>query len=150
MYADVTLKADEFKSIHNALWQIQYNNKADVTEQVELIRAALEDCYRQDRDAANQLYDYYETVRKQLGLEARWSITKVRHLHEIHPYNDVRTVTYINHWGEGEVVVPVTGCTWAALYVAADAAIRDSGDGHHVFIEEFKQVGDTLVLQTGS
>ena len=39
------------------------------------------------------------------------------------------------------------------LYVAANAAIRDSGDMHHTYIENFKPSKDdvlTLVLTTGS
>ena len=40
MYTDVTLKASDFSKIHNALWQLQYNN-GDMTEQVEIIREAL-------------------------------------------------------------------------------------------------------------
>ena len=67
MYTDVTLKADDFKTIHNALWQLQYNN-GDLTEQVEAIREALKECYEQDREAANRLYAHYESVRKDLGL----------------------------------------------------------------------------------
>jgi len=150
MYTDVTLKADDFKTIHNALWQLQYNS-GDLTEQVEAIREALKECYAQDREAANRLYAHYESVRKDLGLTARWSITDVKDLSESHPYKNARTVTYKDHWGDNrDVVVPVNGLTWAALYVAANAAIRDSGDDHHAFIEAFKQDGDTLMLVTGS
>ena len=150
MYTDVTLKADDFKAIHNALWQLQYNN-GDLTEQVEAIREALKDCYTQDREAANRLYTHYESVRKDLGLTARWSIIEAKDLSESHPYKNARTVTYKDHWGDNrDVVVPINGFTWAALYVAANAAIRDSGDEHHAFIEAFKQDGETLVLVTGS
>lgn len=149
MYTDVTLKAEDFTKIHNALWSLQYN-KGDVTEQVEVIRNALKDCYAQDLAAGKRLSDHYDRVREDLGLEARWSITGVKNLSERYPHEGVETVTYKDHWGDSPVVVPVNGLTWAALYVAANAAIRDSGDAHHIFIEGFKQVGNTLVLTTGS
>ena len=156
MYTDVTLKADDFTKIHNALWQLQYNN-GDVTEQVEIIRNALTDCYEQDQAASRRLYDHYESVRKELGLTSIWSMSEVKNLSEPYTYTNVRTVTHKDHWGEtedgqdvGPVVVPINGNTWAALYVAANAAIRDSGDRHHCYIEGFRQVGDTLELVTGS
>jgi hypothetical protein len=157
MYTDVTLKADDFSKIHNALWQLQYGNEPNVEAQVEIIRAALKDCYEQDMAAGQRLMDHYNQVKKDLGLDAIWSITEVKNLSEPFTYTNVRTVTYKDHWGEteegediGPVVVSINGNTWAALYVAANAAIRDSGDAHHIFIEGFKQVGNTLVLTTGS
>jgi hypothetical protein len=70
---------------------------------------------------------------------------------DLHPYVGVETLTHKDHWGEnGDVVVPINGKSWAALYVAANAAICDSGDQHHVFIEGFRKVGNTLLLNTGS
>lgn len=150
MYTDVTLKASDFSKIHNALWELQYNG-GNVTEQVEVIRQALEDCYKQDMDAGQRLMDHYEKVKTMLGLTTTWSITEVDNLSNPHPYEGVETVTYKDHWGDiGTVEVPINGTSWAALYVAANDAIRDSGDEHHIFIEGFRQVGNTLVLSTGS
>ena len=156
MYTDVTIKSDDFKAIHNALWQLQYN-EGNVEEQVEVIRKALNDAYEQDRKASDDLYNHYLTVKTDLGLDAVWSMYEVKNLSDTHTYEGIKTVTYKDHWGEtedgediGPVVVKVNGTTWAALYVAANAAIRDSGDKHHVFVEGFEQVGDTLRLITGS
>ena len=150
MNCDVTVKASDFSKIHNALWHIQYNN-GNVTEQIEVIRAALQDAYAQEDKASRIKSDHYGQVKKELGLDAIWSIYEVNNLSDTHTYQGVTTVTYKNHWGErGDVVVPVNGLTWAALYVAANAAIRESGDEHHVFIEGFQQVDDTLILVTGS
>lgn len=156
MYTDVTIKADDFKTIHNALWQLQYN-EGNVEEQVEVIRNALKDAYQQDAKAADALYSHYLTVKTDLGLDAIWSMYEVKNLSEPFTYTNVRTVTHKDHWGQtedgediGPVVVPINGNTWAALYVAANAAIRDSGDSHHCYIEGFRQVGDTLELVTGS
>lgn len=35
MYADVTLKAKDFETIHNALWQLQYGHAINVDNVVE-------------------------------------------------------------------------------------------------------------------
>ena len=153
MIADtVTLTGEEFKTIHNALWQIQYGNGPDVEAQVEIIREALKGCYEQDQKAFRIKNDHYNHVRRELGLDAIWSIYEVNDLSQPHPYKDVVTVTYESHWGEDErmVVRNIMGNTYAALYVAANACIRDSGDSHHLFIEGFRQVDNTLVLFTGS
>lgn len=79
---------------------------------------------------------------------------EVNDLSERHPYESATSVIYTDHWGDADAVrVPINGLTWAALYVAANAAIRDSGDTHHVYIENFKPAKDdasVLVLTTGS
>lgn len=149
MNCDVTLKAEEFKTIHNALWAIQYGNK-DVEQQIEIIRGALKGAYDQEGAAFDRKSEHFSSVKNELGLRTIWSIYEVENLGEPHPFEGIATVTYKDHWGKNPVVKPVNGLTYAALYVAADAAIRDSGDEHHVFIEQFKQVGDTLLLTTGS
>jgi len=149
MYTDVTIKADDFKAIHNALWSLQYGN-GDLTAQVEVIRNSLKDAYEQDRKVSDDRYKHYATVKTDLGLDAIWSIYEVKDLNERHTYKNVKTMTYKDNWGGDAFSVPINGFTWADLYVAANAAIRDSGDEHHVYIEGFEQVGDTLLLITGS
>jgi hypothetical protein len=62
-------------------------------------------------------------------------------------------VVYRNHWGKNPVSCSINGATWAALWVAANACIRDSGDDHHIFIEDFRpdpEDARTLLLSTGS
>jgi len=94
--------------------------------------------------------DHYNAVQESLGLTAVWSIYEVNNLSESHPYRGVKTVTYESHQGPKPVVKGISGTSWAALYTAANACIVDSGDNHHVFIEDFTVRGDTLVLSTGS
>jgi hypothetical protein len=151
MNCDVTLTADEFKTVHNALWTLQYGN-GDVKEQVEIIRAALSNAYDQERDASDRKYDHYQQVKKELGLDAIWSIYEVDNLSERHPFEGATKVIY-RAFDSGDQEVAINGSTWAALYVAGNALIRDSGDNHHVFIEQFKQSSinpEILFMTTGS
>lgn len=159
MNCSPTLTADEFKDLHNALCELRYIRsdmehsmvKIDRVEDViARFEQALAGAYQQDNDAFSTKSDHYDEVRKGLGLTAIWSIYEVDNLSEPHPFGDVTTVTYETHWGPKPVVKGIAGRTWAALYTAANACIRDSGDDHHVFIEDFKVRGDTLVLSTGS
>ena len=146
----VTLTAKEFETIHNALWYLGQVDKPEVQSLVEEIRGALKGAYEQEQAIKDRRYDHYSQVKQDLGLDAIWSVTEVDNLSEPHPYEGVKYVTYKRFWGEGVVTQAIHGNTWAALYVAANACIRDSGDDHHVFIEDFRKSGDTLLLTTGS
>jgi hypothetical protein len=103
-----------------------------------------------DETTFDRQYDHFHKVREELGLDTIWSIYEVADLNERHPYEGAKYVSYKDHWGNGVVTQAINGNTWAALYVAANACIRDSGDEHHVFIEDFRKSGDTLLLTTGS
>ena len=97
-------------------------------------------------------FDYYSQVREDLGLTAVWSIYEVDNLSERHPFEGATKVIY-RAYGSGDHSVAITGTTWAALYVAANQLIRDSGDGHHIYIESFKQSSidpEILFVSTGS
>ena len=146
----VTLTAKEFETIHNALWYLGQIDKPEVQSLVEDIRGALKGAYEQERQASDRKYDHYDQVKTDLGLTTTWSITEVDNLNDNHPYLGAKYVSYKDHWGNGVVTQAINGNTWAALYVAANACIRDSGDQHHVYIEDFRKSGDTLLLTTGS
>jgi hypothetical protein len=149
MYCDVTLTANEFKEIHNTLWELQYKGMtADVG--AARIRAALKGAYEQEDADFKRRREHYDSVMEDLGLDAIWSVYEVADLNAPHPFAGAKTVLYRDHWGDNPVSVEINGLTWAALYVSANAAIRDSGDEHHVFIEQFTQSGDELILSTGS
>jgi hypothetical protein len=82
-----------------------------------------------------------------------WSIYEVEDLGQPHPYKGAMQICYRDHWGDEPVFRAITGTTWADLYAAADRAILESGDQHHIFIERFKPNPAEplqLILQTGS
>jgi hypothetical protein len=146
----VTLTAKEFEAIHNVLWYLGQIDKPEVQKLVEELRGALNGAYEQERQIKDRRYDHYSQVKTDLGLDTIWSVTEVDNLSDNHPYEGAKYVSYKDHWGNGVVTQAINGNTWAALYVAANACIRDSGDEHHVYIEDFRKSGDTLLLTTGS
>ena len=98
-------------------------------------------------------YDHYDSVKTELGLRSRWSIYEVENLADRHPFENADRVVYKDHWGNKTVSASIQGLTWAALFRAADACIRNSGDEHHIYIEQFQPSKDdprTLILSTGS
>ena len=163
MNCNPTLTADEFKTIHNALCDLDhvkqtledilskdlYIKLAKATSQ---IREGLANAYEQDNKSFENKSDHYDQVRKELGLTTVWSIYEVDNLSERHPFEGVTKVVY-QAYGSGDHEVAINGGTWAALYVAANALIRDSGDDHHIYIESFKQSSinpEILFVATGS
>lgn len=165
MNTSPTITAEDFKTIHNALCEmrsvyetIQGVVREPITDKlasaIREMETGLKDAYEQDNKAFDDKYEHYNDVRNQLGLDhAVWSIFEVNNLSDRHPFEDADRVVYKDHWGEKPVSCSINGSTWAALYIAANACIRDSGDAHHVFIEQFKPAKDdlrTLVLSTGS
>ena len=160
-----TLSADEFRTIHNAVCdldslvaRLEEVLKPELHERLaqarDRIRQGLAGAYRQDHEAFDRKGQHYTNVKAELGIRGSdWSIYEVDNLSDRHPFEGADRVVYIDHWGEQPVQCSINGLTWAALWVAANACIRDSGDDHHTFIEAFRPSKDdprTLVLSTGS
>lgn len=152
MYCDVTITAEDFKTIHNTLWELEYKGLSGA-EGAARIRAALNEAYAQDNSAFDRKWEHYHRVREEYGLQTTWSVYEVEDLFQQHAYPGAAYVIYDQHWGDSEVVRAIDGNTWVDLYRAADAAILASGDQHHCFIEHFEPVADKphhLRLTTGS
>ena len=143
----VTLKGEDFKVLHNTLWELGNINDDRVQALVERIRTvALKDAYAQDNDQFESKMDYYREFQQDNGLETIWSIYELP-IHGFlrdHPYPSDAFVVYKDEhcaiWGQ----------TWADVYRAADQCIRNSGDLHHCFIENFELWGKEVRLTTGS
>jgi len=96
-------------------------------------------------------FNYYETVREELGLRAIWSIYEIDNLSDRHPYEGVKFLTY-NDFSGKDITVEINGLTYAALFVAANAVLTRANT-HHNYIEAFEQnyyYPEVLVLHTGS
>ena len=165
MNVSPTITADDFKTIHNAVCDLDSvcQHLEDVlkpelylklVKAKNKIREGLADAYDQDHKAFSRKSRHFDAVKAELGLKnSEWSIYEVDNMSDRHPFEGADRVVYKNHWGSEPVQCYVNGLTWAALWVAADACIRDSGDEHHVFIEQFEPSNDdprTLILSTGS
>ena len=161
MNCSPTLTVEEFKKVHNALCELRSIRGrledvvhpalfARLNQAVSDIEGGLEGAYEQDGNSFETKSTHYNTVAEELGLTTVWSIFEVDDLNSKYSFEGVEEVVYKAHWGPKPVHVQINGLTWAALFVAANAAIRDSGDNHHTFIEHFTQSGNQLILSTGS
>jgi hypothetical protein len=158
----VTLSGQDFKTIHNTLCDLRNivqrmersMIKIDEFERIiEGFEQGLSDAYAQDDSIFDRKHDYYMEFRRENGLGSIWSIYELP-VHGFilnHIYPSDAFVVYRDHWGDNEDMhYPVLGPTWGDVYRAADLAIRNSGDEHHVFIEGFQVKGNELRLTTGS
>lgn len=161
MQVGVTLTPEEFTKLHNALCHLsnsanavaQLGHEKDaeaIAEEVEVIRALLKPAYDADEKEFTKRLEHFRAEGAEFDAATAWSMYEVEDLNTESTFPEAKSVTYKSHWGGHTPVVPLTGTTWLHLFIAADAAIRQSGDMHHIYIEAFTQEGDTLILHTGS
>lgn len=100
--------------------------------------------------------DHFMDFMDEHGLVSYWSCYGLGiRMDQRTPFEvEGKTVVYKVHWGDKEVRHKIEGPTWGDVYIAADRCIRESGDDHHVFIEnldenEFDENGE-MELFTGS
>ena len=144
MNTSVTLTAEEFTRIHNALC---FAPSRGLEATVDAIREALAGAYAQEEQDFDRKMDYYRRFKEDNKLETIWSMYELEEhgFLKDHPYTSDAFVCY-----QGQHV-PVFGNTWGDIYRAADWAIRNSGDDHHIYIEAFElRNGNELHLVTGS
>ena len=161
MNCSPTLTAGEFKDLHNGLCEVRavFRSMEGVVSQNllgraedawKLIEKALANAYAADEKIAAKRDSHYNEISDKNDFKSIWSVYEVEDLNA--PFAGAAThVLYKDHWGKKEVSVPINGNTWVDLWRAADTAIKQSGDNHHIFIEAFIP-GDegVLVLSTGS
>lgn len=153
----VTLRGEDFRTVHNTLCDLRTvqqrltgvisNDLADQLQGVILgFEQGLRNAYEQDEAQFDSKMDYYSDFKSENGLRSIWSVYDLpaHGFLSDHPFSSDAFVVYQGHH------VPVYGSTWGDVYRAADRAIELSGDGHHIFIEHFEQVGNELRLTTGS
>lgn len=165
MHCDVTLAANEFKQVHNALCSLRSVRETldgvvrepIVDKLAKVIRdmeQGLKGAYEQESKDFDRRSKHYDSVKEDLGIRgSEWSVYEVSDLNEAHPFEGATVVSYKDHWGEKPVQSLINGRTWSALWIAANACIRDSGDQHHIFIERFRRSEEdpkVLFLSTGS
>jgi hypothetical protein len=161
MDCDVTLTAAEFSKAHNAMFYLESSVAAlkntihpdhlkTLTTSIEQLREAFAGAYAQeDRSFRKKSAHYDEIAEKNGFVTSSWSMREADDLTQPHPWQGAKVVSYPNNWGL-PTEFAIEGKTWVDLWRAAELCIAFSGDKHHIFIENFTPVGDTLVLSTGS
>lgn len=158
MHTNVTLRAQDFRDLHNALCDLRsvrdgQSDPAELGSVVQRLEQSLADAYGQERRDFDTKSNHYQQVREAQGFQAIWSLFEVNDLMARHPWDGATHVVYGRHWGSEPVTVSIPGPRWVDLYDAANQAILLSGDCHHVYVEAFKPLANNsrqLEMTTGS
>lgn len=159
-----TINHIEFEKIHNGLGDLRrsiYDLEqtlhpellAKLTKSLELVSTGFAGVRAQESEASMNRHDHYEDVRISQGFRSVWSEYSVNNLNDQHTLGKNAKIHYRDHWGDRDFTLPVEGDTWLAVYLVAEKLINDSGDDHHIFIEDFLQSKDDpelYFLRTGS
>ena len=98
---------------------------------------------------------YFDKIKTDSCFKSIWSIYEISSIYELSNL-EAENLVYKDHWGDERaiIIIPLPGgnLKWWDLWSAANKAIIESGDTHHVFIEDFQKSkdGKTLFLRTGS
>ncbi len=103
---------------------------------------------KDDFDAKNELY---KSVAKENGFRhSIWSIYAVTDFAQI-PFPNATKLMYEYYDSDDPLEIPLSrNSSYLDLWKAAEIAIQKSKDEHHIFIENFVEDGEVLILETGS
>lgn len=144
---DVTLKAQDFSTVHNALCSLRsiecnlrdvIGGDSELAKAIESFEAGLRNAYDESTDQTSSKMEYWNEIQSRHGFVGIWSNFKIPARSFIRrQHTDITNVVYKDINGE-QFAVSIEGDSILDLYRAANEAIVKSGDMHHVFIESFK------------
>lgn len=128
----------KFHSVSQKMEHMSPQIQAEFTELQEAVRELFQP-HREQEDKADRLRtDVLEKIQDEHGFESVWSVPKIDDMNAIFGY--VEGVEYL---GNTEIIGKEV--TWLELWATADRLIKQSGDFHHIFIENFhKKTGDIV------
>ena len=167
MYCDVVVKAEDFKTIHNALCSLRNvkeqlevmlneRNVSILSKVVNDIHFALKDAYSQEEADFNKKRIAYEAIGSRHSFVSVWSMFEIEDLTAPHPFDGVSMmVHYDSDYAPIQMSIQdsTRPGTWLDLWRTADKLIKMSGVHNHIYVEGFKVSRDNpslLLLQTGS
>lgn len=156
-----TLSAEDFKKVHNGkckLYSILERLKpiakdeliGELERAIEEIEAGLKAAYAEEERVEDERREMCRHIASKFRIEhSTWSMYEIADMTAV-PYPEAGMLRYDGGWGKAIGISFKPGATWTDLWVAADEAIRKSGDTHHTFIESLTLVDGVVVLSTGS
>lgn len=135
----------KFHSLESKLEHMSPQVKAEFKE----LSGAVHELFKPHREQEDNAYSLKSAMLDKLqdehGFKSIWSISEVADMNAIFGY--VEAVEY-----EGNTEIVGTEVTWLQLWAIADRLIKQSGDFHHIFVENFHKKNGDIVhkLVTGS
>ena len=152
MSYDIVIGREQQRNLHNArvYFESFAEKYADVVGQrvIDDFNRALDmfkNAHDPIREEETRIFDlkfkHYDAMRRHFGYQTVWSNFDVERLDESLPskYLDITHVKYDSQLVAVEKRDGALGLDWLAIWKAADKAILESGDRHHVFVEGIYQ-----------
>lgn len=151
---DFTITTDQVKDLHNARVYLLYAiNDLGKVLQEDFIKK-LKEVYKTLDKVASPLMNEYDNIRDRKA-EKCWEIAKKYNFVSVWSMYDVDINAPSNipagilKYHRNSIGIP-ENTTWLDMWCLADKLIKDSGDLHHTFIEDFEVEGNVTTLITGS
>lgn len=149
-----TITNEQVKDLHNARVYLLYaiNDLGKVLQ--EGFIEQLNKVYKTLDKVASPLMDEYDNIRDKKA-EKCWEIAKenkfasVWSIYEVELHEPSNITAGVLEYLGNYVQIP-DNTTWLDMWRLADKLIKDSGDLHHTFIEDFVVNDDEVTLLTGS
>lgn len=135
----------KFHSLEAKMEHMSPQVKAELAE----LSGAVHDLFKAHREEEDKAYSLksalLDKIQEEHGFQSVWSMSEVTDMNAVFGY--VEAVEY-----EGNTEVVGTEVTWLQLWAIADRLIKQSGDFHHIFVENFHKKNGDIVhkLVTGS
>lgn len=154
---------NEATDIHNGICEL-YSLKEQVTGVIhpdlvkrlnrafDLLEKGYANVREQESKEFDEKMDLFELTRKSFGFMSVWSIYDFDMNEGFAGRPGYHAKELVYEWDKTVSVPLPDNPTFLQLWGAADAALKESGDENHIFIEGFRQSedGKTLRLVTGS
>ncbi len=135
----------KFHSLSAKMEHMSPQVKAELAE----LSGAVHDLFKTHREEEDKAYslksEVLDKIQEEHGFQSVWSMSEVTDMTAVFGY--VEAVEY-----EGNTEVVGTEVTWLQLWAIADRLMKQSGDFHHVYIENFAKKPNEIYHQliTGS
>jgi hypothetical protein len=123
-------KQYKFHALLGKLEHMSPQIKADFEELKQAVHDLFKDHRQREDEAQANKSDMFDKISEANGFKSIWSIYEVDDINAVFGY-----VEGVEYAGCSEQVG--TEITWLQLWAIADRLIEESGDDHHIFIENF-------------
>lgn len=136
---------DSEEEMEEACEEFIYEQLNTTASSVKIVKVDIKENEKPDDDF-DRKFKYFADIAKENDFISVWSMyDEVEDINDKHPFKEIIFVKYKG------LVESVEGYTWFDLWKAANKLIERSGDYHHIFIENFKEIEKGIFsLVTGS
>jgi hypothetical protein len=141
----IDIVQNSYSRLHGVIQSMEGAIHPDILTQLKDIQSTIHQTFKPYWNAKDVAFDReivaLENVAQEHGLRSVWSMSSVQAAQMNEPCSlKIKKLTY-ESWGATQTRDIKGKPTWLEIWKIADEMMRDSGDGHHIFIEGFEDLG---------